>query len=68
MQFEWDEAKNRWNVEKHGISFETASRMFFGPVLTALDARFEYGEERFISVGKVDGVLIIVAVHTDRDG
>lgn len=29
MQFEWDEAKNRMNIRKHGISFEMATGVFF---------------------------------------
>lgn len=28
MLFEWDEAKNRINIKKHGISFELASKVF----------------------------------------
>ena len=27
--FEYDEEKNRKNIEKHGISFKTAARVFF---------------------------------------
>jgi uncharacterized protein len=33
MDFEWDEAKNRRNLAKHGISFEEAARVFAGPIL-----------------------------------
>ena len=29
MIFEYDEEKNRKNIEKHGISFKTAARIFF---------------------------------------
>ena len=32
MTFEWDEAKGQANVRKHGIDFETAKRIFDGPV------------------------------------
>ena len=38
MEFEWDEAKNRTNVSKHGIDFETAKRIFDGPVLSPRDS------------------------------
>ena len=66
--FEWDEAKDRANRTKHGISFKEASAIFDGPVLTRTDDRADYGEERFISYGQL-GVLVIVAVvHTSRDG
>ncbi len=42
MAFEWDEAKNRANTVKHGIDFETARRIFDGPVLTRGDGRRAY--------------------------
>ena len=31
MKYEWDEAKNRTNVAKHGLSFEDAEQVFAGP-------------------------------------
>lgn len=67
MEFEWDEAKNERNIRRHGISFELAQRIFGGPVLTWLDDRKDYGEDRYISIGAVDRVALIVVVHTDRD-
>jgi|ETNmetMinimDraft_3_1059899.scaffolds.fasta_scaffold51307_2 uncharacterized protein len=66
--FEWDEAKNQANIGKHGLSFSTASRIFQGPVLSVIDDRHDYGEVRQVSIGRIDGVLIIVVVHTDRAG
>ena len=71
MEFEWNEAKNhsknRSNIRKHGIGFELAQRIFDGPVLTRLDHRKDYGEDRFVSIGTVDGVAVVVVVHTDRE-
>ena len=46
MMFEWNETKNHANLQKHGISFEEVVLIFSGPVLTARDDRFDYGEER----------------------
>lgn len=68
MKFEWDPAKNRANVAKHGVAFEDAKGIFKGPTLDVVDARFDYGEERIISVGLVAGIVLIAVVHTDRDG
>ncbi len=65
MEFEWDEAKNRANVSKHGIGFQTAKRIFEGPVLTRLDSRRDYGEMRDLSVGRV-GPAVLVVAHTTR--
>lgn len=68
MAFEWDEDKNRINIGKHGVSFETAKRIFEGPVLSWTDDRKEYGEVRLRSIGPVDGIAILTVIHTDRSG
>ncbi len=69
MDFEWDEAKNQSNINKHLISFEEAQTIFEGEVLTVADDRFHYAEERYISFGELvlaDGSLVIAVVHTER--
>ena len=68
QKFEWDEDKNRTNIAKHGIDFEYASRIFNGFTLDREDTLFEYGETRVISIGCVDGITVLVVVHTDRLG
>ena len=67
MAFEWDVAKNQTNIRKHGVSFETAQRIFEGPVLTWFDDRKDYGEDRYISIGTVKNAALIVIAHTGRD-
>ena len=67
MEFEWDEVKNQANIRKHGVSFDTAKRIFEGPRVTWPVQRKDYGEDRHISLGRVEQALIVVA-HTDRDG
>ena len=69
MQFEWDVNKNAQNLKKHGISFEEAQEIFDGLVFTAIDERFDYGGEiREISIGAIQGVVIVTVVHTERSG
>ena len=68
MAFEWDEKKNRRNIQKHGISFEQAQTVFAGEVITVEDDRFDYGETRFLSIGLLEGLAVIAVVHTDRNG
>jgi uncharacterized DUF497 family protein len=65
--FEWDEAKNRLNVEKHGVSFEQAQRIFDRPILAAPDPR-AYGEERWICIGRVGATAMLTVVFTERRG
>jgi uncharacterized DUF497 family protein len=65
MKFEWDEAKRRTNFQKHGLDFRDAEQVLQGPVVTVLDSRQEYGEERYISLGTLADVVVVV-VHTAR--
>jgi uncharacterized DUF497 family protein len=67
VQFEWDEKKRRQGIEKHGVDFVYAALIFEGDVLTRCDDREDYGEERLISLGLVDGECFVV-VHTERNG
>lgn len=68
MQFEWDENKNAQNFKKHGISFEESQEIFDGIFFNAIDERFDYGEIREISIGAIQGVVIIVVAHTEKNG
>ena len=67
-RFDWGDKKNARNRAKHGISFEEAVEIFDGPVLTALDLREDYGEERSISTGMLGTSVVVVVVHTTRSG
>lgn len=67
MDFEWDETKNQTNIRKHGVSFETARRIFEGPVLSWLDVRRVYGEDRYISVGSIGAGALLVVAYTVRN-
>lgn len=68
MQFEWDAAKNQSSIEKHGVSFETAARIFEGPHFTWIDDRRAYGEPRLISIGMAAGTAVLTVAHTERAG
>jgi uncharacterized DUF497 family protein len=62
---EWDEAKNRGNVAEHGLDFQDAERVFAGPCVTFEDNRFDYGEERLITLGLLAGRVLVIA-HAPR--
>jgi uncharacterized DUF497 family protein len=66
MKYEWGKAKNRKNLAQQGLSFEDAARVFSGPCVTFEDDRFEYGEERLITLGLLAGRLVVMA-HSPRD-
>ncbi len=58
--FEWDERKNENNLEKYGISFEFAKKVFFDPNRVIVeDMEHSDDEERFFCIGKIDdGVFV----------
>ena len=66
MKYEWDEAKNCQNFVKHGLSFEDAEHVFSGPCVTFEDDRFDYGEERLVTLGLLARRLVVIA-HSPRD-
>ncbi len=68
MTFEWDDAKNAANIAKHGVGFDLARRIFEGPVVSWIDDRIDYGEERIHSIGMIDAVVVLAVIHTDRNG
>lgn len=66
MKFEWDDNKNLSNIEKHGIDFQDVKSAFMYPILTKKDERFDYGEDRLISIGKIVNFCIVI-VWTKRN-
>lgn len=65
QKFEWDEEKRRINAQKHLIDFADAVEIFHGSTITVEDDRFDYGEQRFITLGLLKGRVIAVT-HTER--
>lgn len=65
MKFEWDENKRQANIHKHGFDFRDAWKVFNLPMLIALDDREDYGEERYIGIGMLEGRVAVV-VFTER--
>ena len=65
MRYEWDETKNRSNFAKRGLDFKDAEQVFGGSCVTFEDNRFDYGEERFITLGLLAGRLVTIA-HAPR--
>lgn len=68
MEFEWDGLKNEANQLKHNISFEEAATVFESVYLTKIDKRKECSEIRLLTLGVVKRVIVVVVVHTDRNG
>ena len=65
MECEWDDAKRKENLQKHGLDFADAPELFKGPALTSLDTRERYGEDRWIGIGLIKGRCVVIC-YTER--
>jgi len=68
LRFEWDDAKNVANQEKHDVSFEEARELFTSgqDYLEIFDEAHSDVEDRFIAIGPISRGLVLV-VWTERD-
>ena len=59
--FEWDEDKEKANIEKHGYDFETAAKAFLDPRRVIFtDEKHTAMEDRFFCLGKVERTILAV--------
>ena len=68
MTFEWDDNKEQINIKKHGMDFETASRVFDDEYRLEIydDLHSDY-EDRYITIGMIDEITCIaMVVYTER--
>jgi len=65
MLFEWDERKRRANLRTHKLDFRDAPEVFDGPTVTYEDDRFHYGEQRYVTLGRLKGIAVSI-VHTEE--
>lgn len=63
MRYLWDEA----NLQKHGLDFADAEKVFAGPMVLFEDSRRDYGEQRMIGIGLLN-MLVVLMVHVESDG
>jgi uncharacterized protein len=67
MKITFDPDKHLFTLETRGLDMADAEQVFVGKNVTMLDDRKDYGEERFVTVGFVNGRMVYVA-WTPRDG
>jgi uncharacterized DUF497 family protein len=69
LRFEWDEAKSRSNLRKHGLSFEEAVSVFADDFAQLIaDPDHSEAEERFILLGMSGKLRILVVCHSFDPG
>ena len=54
-------------MKKHRVSFEMAARVFADPFALTTHDRIENGEQRWQTIGMVDGHLVLLVAHTVRE-
>ena len=68
MNFEWDNLKNDLNIDKYGFDFADAYRVFGLQMLVDIDNRRDYGEDRWIGTGLLDGrIVVVIFTEPDRE-
>ncbi|MDH3605282.1 MAG: BrnT family toxin [Candidatus Tectomicrobia bacterium] len=65
--YEWDEEKNQDNLANHGLSFEDAKLVLSGPCVNFDDDRFDYDEDRYLTLGLLQGRVVLIAYTWRED-
>ncbi len=60
MKYIWDNEKNNINIKKHGIDFADVKEIFDYPMLTGLDTREDYNEDRWIGIGMLRNIVVVI--------
>ena len=69
LRFEWDEAKNRENQRKHGVSFAEAQTVFFDETAVEFyDDEHSEWEDRFLLLGLSTKLRVLLVCHCLREG
>jgi uncharacterized protein len=64
VRYTWDPQKRRSNIINHGFDFADAEYLFAGPTFTYEDDRYNYGEQRWVTLGFLRGQFVAIA-HTE---
>ena len=64
MHFTWNESKRQVTLQRRGLDFAQAEQVFVGPTFTFEDDREEYGEQRWVTLGLLNGIVVVI-VHTE---
>lgn len=65
MEITFDPVKRDQTFNDRGLAFEDAALIFAGPTYDQIDDRFDYPEERIVTVGMLEDRMMIV-VWTQR--
>ncbi len=60
MEIDFDPAKRQATLDHRGLDMARAGEVFDGTTLTIEDDRTDYGEPRFITIGTLDGRMVVL--------
>ena len=68
MNYHYDPDKRTSNLKKHGLDFDDAATVIeSGRTVTFEDRRFNYGEERFMTLGLLADQVVVIATSETED-
>ncbi len=67
MKIDYDPAKRDMTLAERGLDMADAGEVFDGTHITIPDIRFDYGEERFVTIGRLAGRMVVLAWTPRRD-
>lgn len=68
MKFEWNDNKNKSNIQKHGVSFEEAKSVFYDDfAIQFYDEEHSQKEDRFLMLGMSSQSRLLLICHCERD-
>jgi uncharacterized protein len=68
VQITFDPQKNERNVRERGLPFELAAEFEFETAHVETDMRRDYGETRYVAIGKLSGRLHVLCFTETSDG
>lgn len=68
IKFEWDPAKAKENIRKHGVSFDEARSVFYDEfAVQFFDDEHVESEDRFLMLGMSSGARLLLVCHCERN-
>ena len=68
MRITFDPNKNEWNMRERRLPFEWAAEFEFETARIEADSRREYGETRYVALGRLHGRLHVLCFAETDDG
>lgn len=69
VKFEWDDTKALTNIEKHGVSFEEATTVFYDDFAIQFydESHSELEEDRFLILGVSSKSRMLMICHCEKE-